>query len=67
MGKAAAKQESSAYRLVGTYVDSPLCWAISVGAKSELKDASELKSKRVGVSRIGRYERCIMLSNSCSY
>ncbi|TKX26844.1 hypothetical protein C1H76_0999 [Elsinoe australis] len=53
MGKAAAKKESSAYRLVGTYVDSPLCWAISVGAKSELKDASELKSKRVGVSRIG--------------
>ncbi|KAF4555185.1 Hypothetical protein D9617_3g022570 [Elsinoe fawcettii] len=53
LGKSAAKKESSAYKLVGTYVDSPLCWAISVGNKSSLQDASELNGTRVGVSRIG--------------
>jgi len=53
LGKTAAKQEKSAYKLVGTYVDSPLCWAVSVGAKSPLNQVSELKGKRVGVSRIG--------------
>ncbi|PNS21118.1 hypothetical protein CAC42_3456 [Sphaceloma murrayae] len=53
LGKSAAKEESTAYKLVGTYVDSPLCWAISVGGKSHLNDASELNGKRVGVSRIG--------------
>lgn len=55
LGKTAAKRESSAYKLVGTYVDSPLCWAVSAGSKSSLKDVSELKGTRVGVSRIGRY------------
>lgn len=53
LGKTAAKKESSAYKLVGTYVDSPLCWAVSAGSKSGLQDVSELKGKRVGVSRIG--------------
>lgn len=38
---------------MGTYVDSPLCWAISVGASSRFNDKTELKGSRVGVSRIG--------------
>lgn len=54
LGKTNAKGEKSAYKLVGTYVDSPLCWAVSVGAKSGIKSIEELKGKRVGVSRIGR-------------
>lgn len=54
LGKTAAAQETATYKLVGTYVDSPLCWAVSAGSKGKLSDVSELKSKRVGVSRIGR-------------
>lgn len=53
LGKTNAKKETPAYNLVGTYVDSPLCWAISVGAKSSINSAEELKGKKVGVSRIG--------------
>ena len=54
LGKTHAKSEEPAYRLVGTYVESPLCWAISVGNKSPIDNAQELEGKRVGVSRIGR-------------
>lgn len=53
LGKTKAANETSAYKLVGTYVDSPLCWAISVGAKSSFNSKEELKGSRVGVSRIG--------------
>lgn len=42
------------FQLVGTYVESPLCWAISTGARRELDDVERLKGKRIGVSRIGR-------------
>ena len=46
---------SAAYRLVGTYVETPLRWAISTGAKREFMGVGdELRGKRVGVSRIGR-------------
>ncbi|EEY21546.1 conserved hypothetical protein [Verticillium alfalfae VaMs.102] len=42
------------YRLVGTYVDTPLCWAISTGSsRPEIASVSSLRSKRIGVSRIG--------------
>ncbi|KAK7912023.1 hypothetical protein PG985_014504 [Apiospora marii] len=42
------------YRIVGTYVETPLCWAISTGAKRpEISSVSSLKSSKVGVSRIG--------------
>lgn len=53
LGRTAAAKQTPAYSLVGTYVESPLCWAISAGSKSGLSDASQLKGKRVGVSRIG--------------
>lgn len=49
-----AKQEKG-YQLVGTYVETPLCWAISTGAKRDIADISQLKGKKMGVSRIGRY------------
>ena len=54
LGKTVANQEQPAYKLVGTYVTSPLCWAISVGSKSSIDQDSQLNGKRVGVSRIGR-------------
>ncbi|CAI4213858.1 unnamed protein product [Parascedosporium putredinis] len=42
------------YRLVGTYVQSPLCWAISTGAaRPEISSVQSLQSKKIGVSRIG--------------
>ncbi|KAL1302946.1 hypothetical protein AAFC00_003265 [Neodothiora populina] len=53
LGKTNAAKETPVYKLAGTYVDSPLCWAISVGNKSSINDKSELKGRRVGVSRIG--------------
>ncbi|ORY78998.1 hypothetical protein BCR37DRAFT_370255 [Protomyces lactucae-debilis] len=42
------------YSLIGTYVSSPLCWAISAGAKNDaLTKATQLKDRKIGVSRIG--------------
>ncbi|KZF20311.1 periplasmic binding protein-like II [Xylona heveae TC161] len=45
--------EKAGYKLVGTYVETPLCWAISTGANRDLKDVTQLKGANVGVSRIG--------------
>ncbi|KAI4717387.1 hypothetical protein E4T48_06406 [Aureobasidium sp. EXF-10727] len=53
LGKTNASKETPAYKLVGTYVESPLCWAISVGNKSSINNENDLKATRVGVSRIG--------------
>ncbi|CAM1508143.1 Fc.00g049910.m01.CDS01 [Cosmosporella sp. VM-42] len=42
------------YRIVGTYVDTPLCWAISTGAKRpEISSVGSLNGGKIGVSRIG--------------
>ncbi|EGR49270.1 uncharacterized protein TRIREDRAFT_47134 [Trichoderma reesei QM6a] len=42
------------YRLVGTYVETPLCWAISTGAKRpEITSVDSLRGGKIGVSRIG--------------
>lgn len=41
------------YSVVGTYVESPLCWAISTGKDRDLNSASDLAGKKIGVSRIG--------------
>lgn len=42
------------YRLVGTYVDTPLCWAISTGIdRSDITSIDSLKGGKIGVSRIG--------------
>jgi drug/metabolite transporter superfamily protein YnfA len=55
LGKSRAAGETAAYGLVGTYVDSPLRWAISTGKEREdVQDVDGLKGSRVGVSRIGR-------------
>lgn len=41
------------YKLIGTYVKSPLRWAISTGIDNALNDKNDLAGKKIGVSRIG--------------
>ncbi|QDS68816.1 hypothetical protein FKW77_006260 [Venturia effusa] len=42
------------YRIIGTYVETPLCWAISSGSdRSDVTRVEDLKGKKIGVSRIG--------------
>ena len=42
------------FRIVGTYVESPLCWAISTGyGRDDIASISDLQGKYLGVSRIG--------------
>jgi len=42
------------YKLIGTYVETPLCWAISTGAdRKDVVDVKSLKGGKCGVSRIG--------------
>jgi hypothetical protein len=58
LGKTEAADENAGsppgYGLVGTYVESPLCWAISTGAKrDDINTISDLRGTKVGVSRIG--------------
>lgn len=54
LGKAQAAKQDAGFKIVGTYVETPLCWAISTGAKrDELRGVQDLKGKKVGVSRIG--------------
>ena len=54
--RAEKPQEQLPYVLVGTYVETPLCWTISTGARREdIQSVEQLKGKKVGVSRIGRF------------
>lgn len=46
--------DAAGFKLVGTYVETPLCWAISTGIERKLSSADELKGMKIGVSRIGR-------------
>lgn len=42
------------YNVVATYVESPLCWAISTGAdRPDIRTTKDLQGKRISVSRIG--------------
>lgn len=46
--------QDGGYRLVGTYVETPLCWAISTGAnRPEITSVDSLQAGKIGVSRIG--------------
>lgn len=55
LGKAQAERRDAGYKMVGTYVETPLCWAISTGGQREDVDGVEgLKGRKMGVSRIGR-------------
>ncbi|KAI1151273.1 hypothetical protein F4825DRAFT_451681 [Nemania diffusa] len=42
------------YRIVGTYVETPLCWAISTGAqRPEITSVASLQGSKIGISRLG--------------
>ncbi|KAI1747681.1 hypothetical protein F4782DRAFT_520407 [Xylaria castorea] len=42
------------YRIVGTYVETPLCWAISTGTgRAEITSVDSLKGSKIGISRLG--------------
>lgn len=45
--------KGSDLRLLGTYVGSPLCWAISSGAKSSIQTVEDLRGGKFGISRYG--------------
>ncbi|KAF2743170.1 hypothetical protein M011DRAFT_480951 [Sporormia fimetaria CBS 119925] len=49
---AQSTHRSPNFHLIGTYVQSPLRWAISTGASRSIT-SSDLQGKKVGVSRIG--------------
>ncbi|KAF9343399.1 hypothetical protein BGX26_005795 [Mortierella sp. AD094] len=42
-----------AYKIIGTYVKSPLCWAISVGQNARHVDRKSLRDGTIGISRVG--------------
>ncbi|KAI4189260.1 MAG: hypothetical protein L6R41_001581 [Letrouitia leprolyta] len=47
-------EKNNEFKIVGTYVESPLCWAISTGAgRDDIISVSDLQGKKMGVSRIG--------------
>jgi ABC-type nitrate/sulfonate/bicarbonate transport system substrate-binding protein len=39
--------------LLGTYVDSPLCWAINVGKNATFESVEDLRGQTFGISRFG--------------
>ncbi|CEP19261.1 hypothetical protein [Parasitella parasitica] len=41
------------YKIVGTYVDKPLCWALSAGKDSKHNSVDTLKKTNVAISRFG--------------
>ncbi|KAK4657600.1 hypothetical protein QC762_000810 [Podospora pseudocomata] len=55
LGKTEQTEENDGgYRLVGTFVETPLCWAISTGnQRPEIQSVDSLKGGKIGVSRIG--------------
>ncbi|KAG7089456.1 hypothetical protein E1B28_011141 [Marasmius oreades] len=44
---------SKAYKLVGSYVSTPLNWAVIAGKESQYNNISDLKDTTIGISRIG--------------
>ncbi|KJA26243.1 hypothetical protein HYPSUDRAFT_213291 [Hypholoma sublateritium FD-334 SS-4] len=44
---------STAYKLVGSFVSTPLNWAVTTGMKSQYNTISDLKGTTIGISRNG--------------
>ena len=55
LGKHQGLKKEAGFKIVGTYVESPLRWAISTGAKRDIGNVEELAGRKIGVSRIGRF------------
>lgn len=54
LGNQGTSTNGAGFKLVGTYVETPLCWAISTGANRDFDQTEQLNGKKCGVSRIGR-------------
>ncbi|GAA5941312.1 substrate-binding domain-containing protein [Sporobolomyces koalae] len=46
-------KKTAEFKLVGTYVTSPLQWAVIVGKDSKYEKLEDLKGEKIGISRIG--------------
>ncbi|KAJ7903411.1 periplasmic binding protein-like II [Mycena olivaceomarginata] len=44
---------STAYKLVGSYVSTPLNWAVITGTDTKFKNISDLNGTTIGISRLG--------------
>jgi len=47
-------KKTAEFKLVGTYVTSPLNWAVIVGKESKYQSLADLRGEKIGISRIGR-------------
>jgi len=52
-------KKTAEFKLVGTYVTSPLNWAVIVGKETKYQTLDDLRGEKIGISRIGR---CALLS-----
>jgi hypothetical protein len=57
-------KQTAEFKLVGTYVTSPLNWAVIVGKDSKYQKLEDLRGEKIGVSRIGRCVRSGHTSHS---
>ncbi|GAA5913456.1 hypothetical protein JCM6882_001965 [Rhodosporidiobolus microsporus] len=46
-------KKTAEFKLVGTYVTSPLNWAVTVGKDSKYQKLEDLRGEKIGISRIG--------------
>ncbi|BGP58372.1 hypothetical protein JCM8202_001873 [Rhodotorula sphaerocarpa] len=46
-------KQTAEFKLVGTYVTSPLNWAVIVGKESRYEKIADLRGEKIGISRIG--------------
>ncbi|KAM0787303.1 hypothetical protein ACM66B_007079 [Microbotryomycetes sp. NB124-2] len=46
-------KKTAEFKLVGTYVTSPLNWAVIVGKDSKYQKLEDLRGQKIGISRIG--------------
>ena len=57
-------KSEAGYSFIGTYVETKLRWAISTGIdRQDIKDVSDLRGSKLGVSRMGRYGIHIILDS----
>ncbi|GAA5856923.1 hypothetical protein JCM8547_008467 [Rhodosporidiobolus lusitaniae] len=50
---AGVAKQTAEFKLVGTYVTSPLNWAVIVGKDSKYHKLEDLRGEKIGISRIG--------------
>jgi len=60
-------KKTAEFKLVGTYVTSPLQWAVIVGKASKYEKLADLKGEKIGISRIGRYALSRSLAGHLQY